>query len=119
MKNRLIRERNLSDILHYIIGNLRYRLYYSSLYVLIPSHIRQQIEARVKSMKPECYALGSCILCGCRTTELQMSNKKCEGGCYPRMMNRILWKNMKLGGIYFSKSGDTKWQLCDGKFIQI
>lgn len=120
MKNqKLLKERTFKDVIHYIVGNIRYKLYYTSLYILIPLHIREQIEARIKSMKPQCYALGSCLKCGCRTTELQMCNKRCEGNCYPRMMNRILWKNMKLGGTYFSRDHKYKWILKDGKFVHI
>lgn len=119
MDKKKLKERKPIDIWHFIVGNLRYRIYYTWFYFLIPKHIREQIDYRIKSMNPVCYSNGSCIECGCRTTELQMSNKRCDGNCYPRIMNRILWKNMKLGGAYFSKNGKYKWILKDDKFKYI
>jgi hypothetical protein len=44
-------------------------------------------------MKDECYQQGSCTMCGCRTTALQMANKSCDYPCYPPLMNKRKWKN--------------------------
>lgn len=51
-------------------------------------------------MNSECYTQGSCVKCGCQTTHLQMANKKCDGDCYPPMMNKVLWENFKMGMRY-------------------
>ena len=48
-------------------------------------------------MNKDCYNNGQCIRCGCMTTALQMANKKCEGNCYPPMMDRKKWKKFKSG----------------------
>lgn len=34
-------------------------------------------------------------MCGCKTPNLQMSNKTCENGCYPPMMNKKVWNHFK------------------------
>lgn len=86
----------IKDILSYIQGNIRYKLYYSRYNWLIRKHIREQIEFRIQIMNPTCYSNGSCIACGCKTTALQMTNKSCDKDCYPTMMNKTQWN-------YFSK----------------
>ena len=85
----------MKNIWAYIQGNIRYRLYYSYLNFLIPLHIREQINYRIKSMDRECYHNGSCKMCGCRTTHLQMANKACNKPCYPGMVSRRTWKFWK------------------------
>lgn len=83
------------DIIAYIQGNIRYKLYYSKYFSwLIPGFIHEQIDMRINSMNPKCYSQGSCIECGCKTTALQMANKKCDGDCYPRMLNKLEWNNL-------------------------
>lgn len=42
-------------------------------------------------MKPECLNQGSCILCGCSTPALQMTNKACDLPCYPKIMSKVDW----------------------------
>ena len=80
------------NIIAYIQGNIRYRLYYSYwLSWLIPNHIHQQIDMRINTMNSECYLTGSCMLCGCMTTHLQMANKSCNGDCYPIMLDKKDW----------------------------
>lgn len=82
-----------SDIWFFNQGWFRYYLYYSKrLRWILPKHIREQIEFRINSMKRECYDRGQCIKCGCSTTALQMSDKSCEGLCYPAMMNKREWR---------------------------
>ncbi len=75
----------------FLQGNIRYKIYYSPLRCFIRKHVLQQINFRIKVMKKECYASGSCVECGCKTTALQMCSKACEGGCYPPMMNKKDW----------------------------
>lgn len=96
----------LVDVIHYLVGHYRYKLYYNKyLQVLIRLHIFEQIKNRIKWMNETCYNQGSCIKCGCETTQLQMCNKSCEGLCYPSMMNRKQWKVFKGGGSYVDKNG--------------
>src|SRR6185436_12757653 len=80
----------LENIVAYIQGNFRYKLYYSFPY-LLSKHIKEQIDYRIRVMDKECYNEGSCKLCGCATTALQMADKSCDKPCYPPMMNRKQW----------------------------
>ena len=79
------------NVIAFIQGNIRYKLYYSRFRFLIPTHILQQIRWRIKVMDRDCYQNGSCKLCGCKTTALQMADKTCEGKCYPIMMSKKEW----------------------------
>lgn len=84
---------NLSNIIAYIQGHIRYKLYYSKWFkFLIRKHIREQIDFRIKYMDKVCYEKGSCKLCGCATTALQMADKQCDKPCYPPMLNKANWK---------------------------
>ena len=85
----------LKNIIAYIQGNLRYRLFYSNFAFLIRLHIREQIQVRINSMDPICYGNGECKICGCQTTHLQMANKACDKPCYPEMLSRKNWKFLK------------------------
>lgn len=107
IKKILTGERPLIDVWYYIQGNVRYHLYYggelSRKYALIAwlrkhlirQHIKEQIDFRIKVMRPKCYNEGSCEICGCETTKLQMADKACEGHCYPHMFPRYKWKEVK------------------------
>lgn len=87
---------SIKNIYAYLQGNIRYYLFYHKyLYKLIPLHIFEQIEWRILKMDKSCYALGSCKLCGCQTTALQMANKSCKKPCYPKMMKKNHWKFYK------------------------
>lgn len=105
---------NLPNIIAYLVGNVRYRLYYSSFKYLIRKHVREQIDYRIKFMKKECYVNGTCIICGCATTALQMSNKACDSPCYPPMLNSWEWGRFKAGcyyeykGYYFHKGYESE-----------
>lgn len=100
------------NVKHFIVGWLRYHLYYSRFYWLIRKHIREQINVRIDSMNEECYLTGSCIKCGCATTALQMASKSCEGDCYPPLMTKKSWtklKNFKNSSFY--RTNDSLWEL--------
>ena len=88
-------KRPLIDVWFYVQGNYRYKLYYSKYKWLLRRHIREQIKFRIQRMKPECYEQGSCIICGCETTKLQMANKVCDGACYPPMLKAGSWEHFK------------------------
>lgn len=101
------------DMWHYIVGNYRYRLFYSkgvkkaynSRHSLMRQHIWEQVVYRIQEMDKECYRNGQCKHCGCATTNLQMASKRCEGICYPTMMGKEDWKRYKMGGIFIEKDG--------------
>lgn len=99
---------NLTNILAYLQGNIRYRLYYSRFKFMIRAHILEQIDFRIRFMKKECYENGQCVLCGCATTALQMADKACDAPCYPPIMGRGDWHYFKKGfGTYYK--GDNVW----------
>lgn len=104
----------LIDVYHYLLGNYRYKLYYDLKYKsikhpLIRQHIFEQIAYRIFVMNKTCYQKGSCIKCGCNTTELQMANKRCDGVCYPTMMSKSDWMEFKDGKIVMDNKGDGAW----------
>lgn len=101
----------VKNILAYVQGTTRYYLYYSPFNFLIRSHIREQIFFRVKSMKSECFNNGECVMCGCKTTALQMANKSCEGVCYPPMLNKKEWNKFKECSFYLDKTNKVRWRL--------
>lgn len=104
----------IKDIRAYITGHIRYYLWYSKFYPLIPKYIREQITARIASMDEDCYNEGYCKMCGCQTTALQMANKSCTGGCYPTMLVKKDWKELKQKG---NKTiNNHKWYLVDNFF---
>ncbi len=85
----------LNNIRAWFEGTYRYKIYYSVyLNWLMRKHIKEQIEWRISIMDKECYVKGSCKMCGCGTTALQMANKPCDKPCYPKMYNRRQWKAM-------------------------
>lgn len=97
---------NLSTIIAYIQGHIRYKLYYSRFKFLIRKHIRDQIDFRIKYMDKECYEKGSCKLCGCATTALQMADKQCDKPCYPPIFNKSGWAAF-----------NNRWMLCNPDFF--
>ena len=107
---------NLKNIWYFMQGNMRYKLYYTRLKCMIPRYIREQIDARIKSMNRECYNQGSCIKCGCTTTQLQMANKTCNADCYPPMMSIEQWRRMKDNKMIVSPAQASVWMLKNGKF---
>lgn len=104
------------DIWHYLVGNYRYKLYYSrdkrgvvraygSKHPLMRQHVWEIIKHRIKHMDKECFNKGQCKICQCATTQLQMASKRCEGICYPTMMNRKEWERFKSGSIFWDIDG--------------
>jgi hypothetical protein len=97
-----------TNIYHYIIGKLRYKLYYlhnNRYRKFIRLHIREQIAYRIQWMDKNCYFDGTCNICGCETTALQMCNKPCDKPCYPRMMNKYQWRLYKSGSVFKDENG--------------
>lgn len=95
-------ERPPIDMWHFIVGNVRYYLYYNKGIFnrdFIRPHILEQIKYRVRVMNPLCYSRGECVKCGCMTTALQMCNKSCDGLCYPRMLNKKEFRVFQKHGI--------------------
>lgn len=116
---------SLSDIWHYLLGHYRYKLYYNRKqelkdhnalksklgfdiltnppkHFLMRQHIYEQIIKRIQWMDRECFDQGSCKICGCGTTALQMANKSCDKPCYPPMMNKRDWKEFKAYKPYYA-----------------
>lgn len=112
---------NIKNIISYIVGNYRYKIYYSRFSTrLIRPHIKEQIDIRINSMNEECYLSGQCVICGCATTALQMADKACDKPCYPPMLNEKDWNYLKT----ISKTIDTwlyisdrYWRINNNKFI--
>lgn len=103
----------IKDIWYYIQGNIRYRLYYSKYFSwLIREHIYQQIDFRIDIMNPKCFMTATCVLCGCKTTALQMADKSCDKPCYPPMTNKENWELLKKGQEIEIK-GDI-WKIAEG-----
>lgn len=102
-----------SNIIQFIIGRYRYKLYYSKFNFLIRNHIKEQIDWRIEIMDDECLTNGSCKLCGCDTTALQMANKACNKPCYPKMMNKSAWKSIGRSLKLLEKKNKFKFnQIC-------
>lgn len=93
----------------YITGNLRYSVYYTKFNWLIRKHIKEQIETRINSMDKMCYDDGSCKMCGCKTTALQMANKECDKPCYPEIVNKKDWIRFKKGRTITRSLTLIKW----------
>ena len=92
---------NIKNIYSYIVGNYRYRIYYSKhLFWLMRKFIREQITLRINSMDEECFNNGQCKMCGCKTTALQMANKECDKPCYPEMLSRKKWIKFVLDSMF-------------------
>lgn len=88
----------LKKVKDYIQGYSRYHLYYikkGKFRKWIPRYIVEQFEYRLGVMDHECLNNGSCKICGCDTTALQMANKACDKPCYPEMMKKSSWEIFK------------------------
>lgn len=87
----------IKNIYAFITGSIRYKLYYSKYRKLIRSHILSQIDFRISVMEQACYNAGSCKMCGCTTTALQMASKSCDKPCYPPFMSAKKWAELIAG----------------------
>lgn len=85
MKNKL------KNILHFLVGTLRYKLFYSKFDFLLGRTLKNQIQFRIDVMDDQCYKEGSCKICGCTTTALQMADKQCPKPCYPPFFDKKTW----------------------------
>ena len=56
-----------------------------------PKHIQEQILWRKVIHNPKCSEKGSCIECHCTVPDKFYSDKECEGGCYPSIMDESKW----------------------------
>lgn len=91
-----IKGRPIKDVWHYIVGNYRYKIYYSGFKTwLLRDHIREQIDFRLGYVPDECWSTGSCKECGCQVPHLQMCHKSCDANCYPELMNSTDWHTFK------------------------
>ena len=97
----------LKNVIAYIVGNLRHKLYYSRLKFLIRPLILEQFEWRIKAMNKVCYNQGSCVKCGCTTTALQMASKACAGDCYPPFLDSTEWSHFKAGFTAVDENNDS------------
>lgn len=107
-------ERPAIDMWHYLLGNYRYKLfynrnYYTTKHPLMRRHIWEQIQFRIKVMARGCYLAGSCEICGCHTTQLQMADKPCEKPCYPSMLNKKNWESWKVKGVIYDRQLEGWW----------
>lgn len=117
---------NPSNILAYLQGKYRYKIYYGSRLKwkwlnfkwLMRPHIREQIYTRIESMDKDCYLAGQCKLCGCETTALQMANKACDKPCYPKMLSKRSWERLKDGPFSYIYIKQTWWTIKDNKFVK-
>lgn len=102
----------LSDTVNYLFSQYRYLIYYHKLpQFLMRSYIREQIDFRLKVMNSTCYDQGACVHCGCTTTNLQMSNRICEGEEYPPLLTQREWHLFKEGKCKIINDNDTEWQM--------
>ena len=102
----MLKKTKISDIFAYFQGYYRYHIYYSYPILrrmLIRQHILEQIQWRIAVMDQECFENGSCKICGCDTTALQMANKACGKPCYPKMMNKSDWAEFKVRQMYLKQ----------------
>lgn len=60
-----------------------------------PQHIQEQVIWREVIHNQECYKLGECIHCHCKVPDKLYSDKECEGGCYPAIMDEYTWGRFK------------------------
>ena len=116
----LLKSQNpFGDIKAYLLGNWRYWLWYTKYgKIFIRPHIREQIELRTtKWMDKDCFNNGTCKMCGCVTTALQMANKACDKPCYPTIMNKQDWKDFKAGWMHIDN--EVYWQMKENLTLTI
>ena len=62
-----------------------------------PRFIQEQVIWREVIHRKECYNAGECIYpldkpCHCKVPDKLYSDKECEGGCYPAIMDESTWE---------------------------
>ena len=110
-------EVSIKNIYYYLQGWFRYYFYYSRFKFLIRKHIREQITYRINSIDKECYNNGSCKMCGCQVTALQMANKQCDKPCYPKMLSKKEWNIAKINFYYndwLINNNQKTFEICVG-----
>lgn len=68
-----------------------------------PRHIQEQIIWREVIHDKRCFKAGKCIVpgpngeqpCNCKVPDKFYSDKACEGGCYPKIMDKNTWDKFK------------------------
>lgn len=86
--------RNPSKVIDYLLGN--YRIFmFKHIPFLLRHHIKDQFLWRVSVMSETCLNNRECIICGCKTPNLQFTSKACEGSCYPNLMSKKLWTKIQ------------------------
>lgn len=109
----------MKKIRDYIVGNIRYHIYYyqnGKFRFLIKPHIIEQFEMRLDLMDNTCFNMGECRICGCKTTALQFADRECDEPCYPPMLDKVDWKVLK--GITRGNLKDRNLVINAYKFIK-
>ena len=88
---------NLKNVISFLQGWVRYKVFNTWLDFLIPKHIKEQYQVRLDSTDIICMSSGACKNCGCEIPKLQYANKGCAELCYPRLLSKKDWKCMKQG----------------------
>lgn len=79
----------------FIQGNRRKALIGTWLEFLLPKHIVEQYNWRLRQAKSICLDNGKCIACGCKMPAVLLADKGCKRNCYLTMMNKKDWKRFK------------------------
>ena len=87
----------MKNVWAYIQGTGRKKLMedYPDIYQS-PRHIQEQIVWREVIANKQCFTSGQCISkCKCKMPDKLYSDKACDDGCYPEMMDRDQWFRFK------------------------
>lgn len=98
MKKIRVKDVTLKNIGYYFQGTGRKWLL-DNFPGLIEPHIQEQFEYRINLIgkkSPKCLTENNCVICGCSTLEMAISDKICEGDCYPEMMDSETWEKFKI-----------------------
>ena len=86
----------LSNIKAFIQANKRILLEeHGPEFLHSPDYIQEQIAWRPQIANPQCIEEGQCVECLCSVPSKFYSDKACDGGCYPEMMDEDVWKEFK------------------------
>lgn len=89
----------------YILGNYRYWCSRHCKWI-IRKYILNQVQIRYNSIDNKCKMNMSCKECGCDIPALLYCNRACEGGCYPKMLNKKYFEKLRIDS--FSVFSDNK-----------